>query len=137
MKQKDATALELDRLKVEIAELKKQNKKLRDALGPFACLGRNEFRAGDFNRARRALGLGARSVTRIATMYFSPPTKGYKDALSIMVWCEGQERHVAPDYVQRMWAAAIAAWLDAKDDTIRRLIKKLAAYEHNLGFPWD
>lgn len=35
----------------------KEIKRLRDALGPFACLGRNELRPGDFNRARRALAM--------------------------------------------------------------------------------
>lgn len=41
----------------EIKRLTKENEKLRDALGPFACLGRSELRSGDFNRARRALGI--------------------------------------------------------------------------------
>lgn len=39
----------------ENKRLRKENKKLRDALAPFACLGRNELTQGDFNRARRAL----------------------------------------------------------------------------------
>ncbi len=38
-----------------IARLVRENEKLRTALGPFACLSRNELRSGDFNRARRAL----------------------------------------------------------------------------------
>ena len=38
-----------------IRSLIRENEKLRNALGPFACLGRNELRPGDFNRARRAL----------------------------------------------------------------------------------
>ncbi len=44
--------------KDEIARLQKQNDKLRSALAPFACLGRNELRPGDFNRARRAVSDG-------------------------------------------------------------------------------
>lgn len=40
---------------IAIDRLTKENKKLRDAVAPFASLGRNELRSGDFNRARRAL----------------------------------------------------------------------------------
>ncbi len=43
--------------RAEIKRLQKENEKLRNALGPFAYLGRQEFRPGDFNRARRALRL--------------------------------------------------------------------------------
>lgn len=46
---------ELIRLQREVDRLTKENRELRDALSPFACLGRNELRTGDFNRARRAL----------------------------------------------------------------------------------
>lgn len=42
-------------LKAEVLRLRKIVAKLRNAVGPFACLGRNELRSGDFNRARRAM----------------------------------------------------------------------------------
>lgn len=45
----------LGRIADELTRLRKENTKLRDALAPFACLGRGELRPGDFNRARRAL----------------------------------------------------------------------------------
>lgn len=66
-----------------------------------------------------------------------PPSRNYPNALALLAWCKGQERYVAPDYVERVYAAAIAACLNAKDETITRLVAKLDALENDQGFPRD
>lgn len=57
--------------------------------------------------------------------------RNYERAVDLVRWCKGQEKHVDPEYVERVYAAAITAHLDAKDDTIDRLMATL----DDQGYP--
>jgi hypothetical protein len=52
-------------------------------------------------------------------------SRNYGKAVDLVRWIARQARVVAPDYVERMSAAAIAAHLNAKDEKIDRLHQAL------------
>lgn len=61
-----------------------------------------------------------------------PKSPNYDTAVELVRWMERQRRLVAPDYVERMQAAAIAAHLNAKDNLIQVLRQRLNRAEERL-----
>ncbi len=81
--------------------------------------------------SRRPSGVVAGVVNQPSPPSFPPPSRNYEFALGLVDWCQGQEKIVEPNYVRRVWAAAIAACLNAKAEKVDRLIWRL----EDQGYP--